>query len=151
MKGFERFLPAIWQSTLFLWRQQAISRLAGDQVWRPFRPRTLDFRTGCFCPRHKRGKSKRKSELTIHPQKCIYTSVTKELAILAVENCGSFNLRWVTGAVTQFYDAEMRRQMEKLTPAWHSAQSALVKPLGEKCWSAILSDLETAALALNQN
>jgi len=27
----------------------------------------------------------------------------------AVENCVCFNLRWVTRAVTQFYDAEMRR------------------------------------------
>src|SRR5580693_3111472 len=27
----------------------------------------------------------------------------------AAENCVCFNLRWVTRAVTQFYDAEMRR------------------------------------------
>src|SRR4051794_32192572 len=27
----------------------------------------------------------------------------------AMENCVCFNLRWVTRAVTQFYDAEMRR------------------------------------------
>ena len=44
-----------------------------------------------------------------------------------------------------------RKQIEKLTPAWKSAQSAVVKTLGEKRWSAILSDLETAALALNKN
>jgi DNA-binding MarR family transcriptional regulator len=43
-----------------------------------------------------------------------------------------------------------RNQVEKLTPAWKSAQSAAVKTLGEKRWSAILSDLETAALALNK-
>src|SRR5437773_4946008 len=43
-----------------------------------------------------------------------------------------------------------RKQIEKLTPAWKSAQSAAVKTLGEKRWSAILSDLETAALALNK-
>ena len=137
-----------------------------------------------------------------------------------MENCICFNLRRVTRAVTQFYDAEMRRhgirptqgsilaslqtkdswtmaelsdwlgmdrttlvrnlrplqrdglvqaggggrgrlvelsittkgrkQIEKLTPAWKSAQSAVVKTLGEKHWSAILSDLETAALALNK-
>ena len=145
----------------------------------------------------------------------------EKLDMSAVENCVCFNLRWVTRAVTQFYDAEMRRhgirptqgtilaslktkdswnmaelsdwlgmerttlvrnlrplerdglvrvvgggrgnrvelqitakgrkQMEKLTPAWKSAQSAAVKTLGEKRWSAILSDLETAALALNKN
>jgi len=138
----------------------------------------------------------------------------------AMENCVCFNLRWVTRAVTQFYDAEMRRhgirptqgtllaslnakeswsmaelsdwlgmerttlvrnlrplqrdgfvevggggrgnlvelsitakgrkQVEKLTPAWKSAQCAVVITLGEKRWSAILSDLETAALALNK-
>jgi DNA-binding MarR family transcriptional regulator len=147
-------------------------------------------------------------------------TMSKELDMLAGENCVCFNLRWVTRAVTQFFDAEMRRhgirptqgsvlaalhtkyswtmaelsdrlgmdrttlvrnlrplqrdgfvkavgggrgnlveltittkgrkQIEKLTPAWKSAQSAVVKTLGEKRWSAILSDLETAALALNK-
>ena len=47
--------------------------------------------------------------------------------------------------------AKGRKQIEKLTPAWRSAQSAVVKTLGEKRWSTILSDLETAALALNNN
>ena len=147
--------------------------------------------------------------------------MSKELDMSAMENCVCFNLRWVTRAVTQFYDAEMRRhgirptqgsilaslqtkdswtmaelsdwlgmdrttlvrnlrplqrdglvqacgggrgrlvelaitakgrkQIAKLTPAWKSAQSAAVKTLGEKRWSALLSDLETAALALNKN
>jgi DNA-binding MarR family transcriptional regulator len=151
----------------------------------------------------------------------IHSCMSKELDMTAVENCVCFNLRWVTRAVTQFYDAEMRRhgirptqgtillalnakeswtmaelsdwlgmdrttlvrnlrplqrdgfvtatgggrgnlveltlttkgrkQIEKLTPAWRSAQCAVVKTLGEKRWSAILSDLETAALALNKN
>ena len=145
--------------------------------------------------------------------------MSKKLDMSAVENCVCFNLRWVTRAVTQFYDAEMRRhgirptqgtilaslmakeswnmaelsdwgmerttlvrnlqplqreslvkavgggrggrvelsitakgrkQIEKLTPAWKSAQSAAVKTLGEKRWSAILSDLETAAAALKK-
>src|SRR5213080_4833925 len=145
----------------------------------------------------------------------------KELDLSAVENCVCFNLRWVTRAVTQFYDAEMRRhgirptqgsilaslqakdrwnmaelshwlgmdsttlvrnlrplqrdgfvnavgggrgnrveltitakgrkQIEKLTPAWKSAQRAVVKTLGEKHWSAIIYDLERAALALNRS
>ena len=43
-----------------------------------------------------------------------------------------------------------RKQIEKLTPAWKSAQGAVVKTLGEKRWSAILSDLETAASALKK-
>ena len=150
----------------------------------------------------------------------IHTTMPKERDMSAVENCVCFNLRWVTRAVTQFFDTEMRphgirptqgsilavlmakeswnmaelsdqlgmdrttlvrnlrplqrdglvqaagggrgrlvelaitakgrKQMEKLTPAWKSAQKAVVKTLGEKRWSAILSDLETAALALNK-
>lgn len=43
-----------------------------------------------------------------------------------------------------------RKQIEKLTPAWKSAQGAVVKTLGEKRWSAILSDLKTVASALNK-
>ncbi len=46
--------------------------------------------------------------------------------------------------------AKGQNQVEKLTPAWKSAQSAVVKTLGEKRWSAILGDLETAALALSK-
>ena len=46
--------------------------------------------------------------------------------------------------------AKGRKQMEKITPAWKSAQNAVVKTLGAKRWSTILSELETAALALNK-
>src|SRR3954464_13864031 len=132
--------------------------------------------------------------------------MSKDLDMLAVENCVCFNLRWVTRTVTQFYDAEMRRhgirptqgsilaslqakdswsmaelsdwlgmerttlvrnlrplqrdglvqisgggrggrvevsisakgrkQIEKLAPAWKSAQTAAVKTLGKKRWSS---------------
>jgi DNA-binding MarR family transcriptional regulator len=55
------------------------------------------------------------------------------------------------GRVELSITAQGRKQMEKLTPAWKSAQSAVVRTLGAKRWSAILSDLETAALALNKN
>lgn len=137
-----------------------------------------------------------------------------------MENCVCFNLRWVTRAVTQFFDAELRRHgirptqtpilsalaakpgwgmedlsdwlgMERTTlvrnlrplernglveltgtgrggrvtvsitakgkkdlaramPAWRAAQQAVVKTLGEQRWSAILTDLDRAALALTQ-
>ena len=147
-------------------------------------------------------------------------TVPKELDLSAMENCVCFNLRWVTRAVTQFFDAELRRHgirptqrsilvalnakeswsmaelsdwlgMDRTTlvrnlrplqrdglsqaigggrggrvelsitakgrkkikesqQAWRSAQSTAVKTLGEQRWSAILSDLETAALALNK-
>jgi DNA-binding MarR family transcriptional regulator len=43
-----------------------------------------------------------------------------------------------------------RKPIEKLAPAWRSAQMAAVKTLGKKRWSAILSDLEAAALALDK-
>jgi DNA-binding MarR family transcriptional regulator len=146
--------------------------------------------------------------------------MSEKLDMSAEKNCVCFNLRWVTRAVTQFYDAEMRRQgirptqgsilaslnskdswnmaelsdwlgmdrttlvrnlrplqrdgfvkaagggrgnrveltitakgrkqVEKLMPAWRSAQIAVVKTLGEKRWATILSDLETAALALHK-
>src|SRR5437773_11805939 len=39
----------------------------------------------------------------------IHITMSKELNMAAVENCVCFNLRWVTRAVTQFFDAEMRR------------------------------------------
>lgn len=137
-----------------------------------------------------------------------------------MENCVCFNLRWVTRAVTQFFDAELRRHgirptqtpilaalaaksgwgmeelsdwlgmerttlvrnlrplqrdglvemtgtgrggrvsvsitpkgkkdLAKVMPAWRATQQAVVKTLGEQRWSAILSDLEHAALALNK-
>lgn len=146
--------------------------------------------------------------------------MANELDMTASENCVCFNLRRVTRAVTQFFDAEMRRhgirttqgsvlaalmekgswsmaelsdslgmdrttlvrnlkplqrdglvrtdgggrgnlvevsittegrkQIEKLEPAWRAAQNAVVQTLGEKRWSAILSDLEMAAAALNK-
>jgi DNA-binding MarR family transcriptional regulator len=47
--------------------------------------------------------------------------------------------------------AKGRKQIEKLTPAWKSAQRAVVNALGEKRWSSVLSDLQTAALALNNH
>ena len=147
-------------------------------------------------------------------------NMPEQLDFTTPENCVCFNLRWVTRAVTQFYDAEMRRhgirptqgtillalnakeswtmaelsdslgmerttlvrnlrplqrdgfvqadgggrggrvelsitakgrkKIEEAMPAWRTAQSAVVKTLGEKRWSAILSDLETAALTLNK-
>lgn len=44
--------------------------------------------------------------------------------------------------------AKGRSQVAKLTPAWESAQRRAVKVLGEKRWSDILADLDTAASAL---
>jgi len=46
--------------------------------------------------------------------------------------------------------AKGRKQIEKIEPAWKSAQDAAVKTLGEKRWAEILSGLETAALALEK-
>jgi DNA-binding MarR family transcriptional regulator len=63
-----------------------------------------------------------------------------------VQSGGGGRGRLVEVAIT----AKGRKQIEKLTPAWKSAQRAVVKTLGAKRWSAILSDLETAALALSK-
>ncbi|MGB7951832.1 MAG: MarR family winged helix-turn-helix transcriptional regulator [Candidatus Binatia bacterium] len=149
----------------------------------------------------------------------IHTHMAKELDLSAMENCVCFNLRWVTRAVTQFFDAELRRHgirttqtpilgvlqarsglgmaelsdwlgMERTTlvrnlrplqrdglvrvtgggrggrvelgitekgrkalaralPAWRAAQEKVVKTLGKQRWSAIIGDLEQAALKLS--
>ena len=39
----------------------------------------------------------------------MHTMITKVMDFSVPENCVCFNLRWVTRAVTQFFDAEMRR------------------------------------------
>jgi DNA-binding MarR family transcriptional regulator len=54
------------------------------------------------------------------------------------------------GRVQLSITAKGREKIKESLPAWRSAQSAAVKTLGEQRWSAILSDLETAALALNK-
>ncbi len=144
----------------------------------------------------------------------------KDLDLSSMENCVCFNLRWVTRAVTQSYDAELRKHgirptqtpilgalvakptwsmedlsdwlgmdrttlvrnlrplerdglvelsgtgrgghvavaitakgrtdLEKAKPAWRSAQAKIVKTLGSRRWSAILRDLEVAALAVSK-
>ena len=43
-----------------------------------------------------------------------------------------------------------RKQIEKLAPAWKSAQNAVVKTLGDQRWSAILSDLKQTVRTLNK-
>ena len=54
------------------------------------------------------------------------------------------------GRVELSITAKGRKKIKESLPAWRSAQSAAVKTLGEQRWSAILSDLETAALALKK-
>ena len=54
------------------------------------------------------------------------------------------------GRVELSITAKGRKKVEEPFPTWQSTQSAVVKTLGERRWSAILSDLETAALALNK-
>src|SRR3974390_2470096 len=41
--------------------------------------------------------------------------MVKEVDWSKLENCVCFNLRWVTRAVTQFFDAELRRHGIRLT------------------------------------
>src|SRR5881628_1026555 len=63
-------------------------------------------------------------------------TMPKELDLSAVENCLCFNLRWVTRAVTQFYDSEMRRHGIRPTQG-----TILLALNAKKTWSmAELSD-----------
>ena len=64
---------------------------------------------------------------------------------------------WVEGAgggrgnrVELVITAKGQGKIKEYMPAWDAAQSAAVKTLGKQRWSAILSDLETAALALSK-
>jgi DNA-binding MarR family transcriptional regulator len=52
------------------------------------------------------------------------------------------------GRVSISISAEGRREMLKASPAWSAAQRAVVKTLGERRWSAILSDLERVTRSL---
>ncbi len=46
--------------------------------------------------------------------------------------------------------AKGREKIKEAVPAWRAAQSAAIDTLGQQRWSAVLSDLETAALALGK-
>ena len=52
------------------------------------------------------------------------------------------------GFVELSLTAKGRKQIEKLAPAWESAQQTAVKVLGKERWSAILADLDKVASAL---
>jgi DNA-binding MarR family transcriptional regulator len=54
------------------------------------------------------------------------------------------------GRVELSLTAKGRKQIEKLVPAWESAQRAAVQVLGEARWSALLADLDTVASALKK-
>ena len=52
------------------------------------------------------------------------------------------------GYVELSLSAKGHQQIEKLAPAWESAQSTAVQVLGKKRWSALLADLDKVASAL---
>jgi len=54
------------------------------------------------------------------------------------------------GYVELSITAKGRKQIEKLAPAWESAQRTAVQVLGEKRWSTLLADLDTVASALKK-
>ena len=54
------------------------------------------------------------------------------------------------GRVELSITSKGRKKIDECMPAWRSAQSAAVRTLGQQRWSSILSDLESAALALNK-
>ena len=54
------------------------------------------------------------------------------------------------GYVELSLTAKGRKQIEKLAPAWESAQRTAVQVLGEQRWSALLADLDAVASALKK-
>ncbi len=104
---------------------------------------------GCRLPiaGDKRKKSKIPVEVSVHVVH-IHIKMSKELNMAAVENCVCFNLRWVARAVTQFYDAEMRRHGVRPTQG-----TILLSLTAKESWSmAELSDwlgLERTTLVRN--
>jgi DNA-binding MarR family transcriptional regulator len=54
------------------------------------------------------------------------------------------------GRVELSITSKGRKKIDECMPAWRSAQSAAVRTLGQQRWSSILSDLESAALALSK-
>ncbi|HEX9781662.1 MAG TPA: MarR family winged helix-turn-helix transcriptional regulator, partial [Opitutaceae bacterium] len=52
------------------------------------------------------------------------------------------------GFVELSLTAKGRKLIEKLSPAWESAQRTAVQVLGEERWSAVLADLDKVASAL---
>lgn len=62
--------------------------------------------------------------------------------LVAVEGAGH------GGPVDVSLTAKGRKQLEKLAPAWESAQRAAVKVLGEERWTSLLADLDKVASAL---
>jgi len=52
------------------------------------------------------------------------------------------------GFVELSLTAKGRKQIEKLAPAWESAQQTAVQVLGKERWSAVLADLDKVASAL---
>jgi DNA-binding MarR family transcriptional regulator len=54
------------------------------------------------------------------------------------------------GKVSVSLTSKGRKELAEAMPAWRAAQQAVVKTLGEERWSAILNDLERAALALTK-
>ncbi|MEO5917234.1 MAG: MarR family winged helix-turn-helix transcriptional regulator [Luteolibacter sp.] len=54
------------------------------------------------------------------------------------------------GRVELSITAKGRNKVQEFMPAWRSAQNIAVETLGAQRWSAVLSDLETVAIALNK-
>ena len=54
------------------------------------------------------------------------------------------------GKVSVSLTSNGKKELAGAMPAWRAAQRAVVKTLGEERWSAILTDLERAALALTK-
>jgi DNA-binding MarR family transcriptional regulator len=54
------------------------------------------------------------------------------------------------GRVTLAITASGRKALARMMPAWRAAQDEVVGTLGKRRWSAIINDLEQAALKLSK-
>lgn len=78
------------------------------------------------------------------------TTLVRNLRPLEREGLVELNGAGRGGHVTVSITTKGRKHLAKIMPTWRAAQQGVVKTLGKQRWSAILSDLNRAALALDK-
>lgn len=76
------------------------------------------------------------------------TTLLRNLRPLQREGLVSVDGSGHGGPVEISLTAKGRKQLEKLAPAWESAQRTAVQVLGEERWAALIADLDKVAAAL---